>query len=486
MDEAPSATETRVNWRVIGAFILLSLVLHLATNHRYGYHADELYFIACGNHLDLGYVDHPPLFPALASVLSLMLVGLITGRAGGGKFAQAIACTAFLFAPVFLRTGNMLSIPSFEPVFWLGASYVLLRIVQGGDARLWVLLGAIAGVGLMNKHTMLFYGMGLAVAIIATPLRKHLLTPWPYLGGVAAFLLFLPNIAWQVMNDWPTLEFIRMLNESRMSEISRGEFIAGQVLYHGPLAAPLWIAGIVFSFTKRGRELRPFAIIYLTVLTILLITQGKAYYSSPAYPALFAAGAVALQVWTQSRGRVLQPVYLGTIAVGGLLFLPLSLPVMHVNTTDKYVQVATMGLMENSYELTGDLHAMFGWKERAELVAAVYETLSPEEQAGAVILCPSYSVAGAMDLYREELGLPPAVSPHLSYHRWGLPDKEITVVIGYRFSPESLEQYLGDVRVAATFEHPLVNPWQSNVVITVCRDPKVSLHELWPKMYDVD
>ena len=154
---------------------LLGVLLHVPVLSRYGFHRDELYFAACGERLALGYADHPPWvpwvarlavdtlgesvvalrLPALAAgALAILLAGALARELGGGRFAQGLASLSVLIAPVFLRVANVLAIPSFEPVFWLGATWALVRVLRGGHARGWLLVGAIAGLGLLNKHTM--------------------------------------------------------------------------------------------------------------------------------------------------------------------------------------------------------------------------------------------------------------------------------------------------------------------------------------------
>lgn len=166
------------------AFAVAAFLLHMVFGGSFGYHHDEMYFVACGERLAFGYVDQPPLvpwvaalsralfgdslrglrfFPALAGAAAIFLTGILTRRLGGGRFAQLVACLAMLIAPVYLRSQNLLSIPAFEPFFWVLASILLVRIIQEDRPNLWLALGAVAGLGLMTKHTMLFYGAGLVV-----------------------------------------------------------------------------------------------------------------------------------------------------------------------------------------------------------------------------------------------------------------------------------------------------------------------------------
>jgi len=483
---------------------LVKLLVHLPVLHRYGFHHDELYFVACGDHLSFGYVDHAPLVPwiarlattlfgdslvglrifaALAGALTIFLIGMLVSRMGGGRFAQLLACLAWLVAPVSLRTGNMLAIPSFEPLFWVGCAWMLVRIADEDNPRLWPWLGLIAGCGLLNKHSMLFFGFGLAVGLLATPLRRHLRTPWPWVGGGIALLLFLPNIIWQVQNGWPTVSFLRNLNETVMAGVSKIQFVAGQLLYLNPFAAFVWIWGLVFLFSRAGKAFRVLGLIWLSVFLLLLATDSKIYYLSPAYPPVIAAGGVAIEGWIAAarRRERLKKVLVAPLLVGGILFAPLSLPYLSIQNTDRFVDIMTFGAMGNIYELTGDLHGMFGWPERVETVAEVWAQIPAEERSRTVLLAAGYGNAGAIDLLGRKYDLPHAVSLAETYWMWGLPEGPIETVIAFGFDIETLERIWDKVEVVRSVKLQNVNPWSTPFQVAICREPKTPLRELWAR-----
>lgn len=489
----------------LGGFALFTLVLHLVYNRWYGYHHDEFYFLACGYHLAFGYVDHPPLtpwiarlsdelfgqsliglrfFPAVAGAAAVLLTGLLARRLGGSRFAQAVACTAFIIAPVFLRTGNVLAIPSFEPLFWVACAYLIVRIIQEDKPELWLAVGAVAGLGLMNKHTMAFFGVGLAVGLLLTPQRKQFLSPWLYAGGAIAFLIFLPNLIWQLQNDWPTVQFIRRLNEEVMSGISLPQFILGQLLYLHPFNAPIWIAGLIWL--SRGEAGKPYRIlgwIYVIVFVVLLLAKSKIYYLAPAYPAVLAAGGVAVARFVERKQTPwLRPVTLGALAVGGAALAPVALPVLDIETTDRYIDKVTFGALGNVYEITGDLHGQFGWQTRIQAVAEVYESLPPEEREHAVIFAPNYGLAGMVDYLGKDYGLPDAISGHMTYHLWGPGDGPFDTVIALNMRRESLEPVFEEVDMRAPVELEQVNPGQREFHIAVCRKPRVAIDKVWPEL----
>ena len=251
---------------------------------------------------------------------------------------------------------------------------------------------------------MLFFGFGLAVGLLVIPqLRKHLRTPWPWVGGGLALLVFLPNIVWQVQHGWPTAGFLRDLSENVMAGVSKIQFIVGQVLYLNPFAAFVWIWGLVFLFTKRGKTYRVLGVIWVSVFLLLLATDSKIYYLSPAYPAIIAAGGLAIERWVAARNRErLKPVFLGLLILGGVVFSPLSLPYLSIQNTDRFVDTVTFGAFGNIYELTGDLHGMFGWPERIDAVVDVWARIPADERARTVLLASNYGNAGAIDFLGRE------------------------------------------------------------------------------------
>lgn len=489
---------------LLAGLALLKVLLHLPILTRYGYHHDELYFIACGQHLSFGYVDHAPLVPwiawlsttlfgqslfglrilsTLSGAVTVFLTGLLVRRLGGSRFAQVAGCTAIIIAPVFLRTSNMLCLPGFEPLLWVLASYLIVRIIQEDNPRLWLWVGVVVGLGLMNKHSMLFFGFGLVIGLLLTPLRKHFKSPWLYAAGAVAFLIFLPNLIWQITNGWPTLGFILNLKAGVMSGISLFQFLAGQLLYLHPFNAVLWISGLgFFLFTKVGKPYRVLGWVWLIVFILLVVTKSKIYYLAPAYMAVIAGGGISLERWVLRKGvKWLKPAFISFLVIGGILMAPMSVPILDIDTTEQYIHTVTFGAFKNIYELTADLRGMFGWKKRVETVANVYHSLSPGEQGQTVIFAAGYGNAGAIDYLGKAHGLPNAVSLSMTYWLWGLPGDPFDTVIAVGFKKETMEKLFHQVELAAEVELENVNPWQTPFPVTVCRKPKVPLQDIWKK-----
>ena len=297
---------------------MAALLVHLLTNGRYGYFRDELYYIACARHLDFGYVDQPPLsilllrlsqlllgdslfairlLPALAGAAIVALTGMIAREMGGRAWAIALACAGSLCALFYLAVGNFFSMNAFEPLFWMGCVYLVVRIVNGGSPMLWLWFGVLLGIGIENKHSTVFFGVGILVALLLTPERRHFAQKWIWLGGIIALAIALPNILWQALHHWPTYELLSNIAHSNKNvALSPVQFIAQQAIFMNPGTLPLWLAGLFWLFGSRdGRRYRAIGIIYLVTLTEFIVLHGKSYYLAPAYPMLFAAGGVAAE-----------------------------------------------------------------------------------------------------------------------------------------------------------------------------------------------
>lgn len=487
---------------ILGCFALLKILVHLPVLTRYGYHPDELYFIACGEHPAFGYVDHAPLVPfitraatslfgeslfglrilaVLSGAVAIFLTGSLARRLGGGWFASSIACLAYLIAPVYLRSQNMLCLPAFEPLFWVIGFHLVVRLAQGASPRRWLAIGAVIGAGLFNKHSMLFFGFGLLLAVLLTPLRRQLKTPWPWLGGAIAAVLLGPNLVWQAQNEWATAGFLSQLNEGTMSGISALQFLFGQVLYLNPFCAPLWLVGLAYLlFAKEARPYRVLGLMWISIFLLLLLIKSKIYYLAPAFPVVLAAGAVAFERWTSVRRR-LRPLGAGLLVAGGAALAPLSLPVTDIDRIERYINAITFGALGNIHELTGDLRNMFGWPERLEAVAGVYQSLSEEERRRAVLLAGSYGNAGAIDYFGERYGLPKAVCLDNSYWIWGLPDQPIDIVISVGIHPDAVRHLFESGEEVALLDIEHANEWQQPFRVTIWRTPTTDLHQVWER-----
>ena len=316
-------TEPRPLPALIIALALLNLAIHVITTgfFSYGIFRDELYYLACANRLDLGYVDHPPLsiyilsvwkwlfgdtlfairlVPAIVSSLALFMMGVFTSRLGGGRAAIIISMLAYMLTPIFLGMNTIFSMNTFDFLFWIISAYLLLRIVQKEKKKLWIWLGVVIGLGLLNKTSMLWLSSGVFLALIFTPLRKDLKTKYPYIAALIALVIFSPFIIWNITHDFAHLEFMRNAASMKYGGLTPMSFLMDQFLILNPLAIFIWLPGIYFFFfNEEGKKIKAVIFIWLATFLILLINgHSKGEYIAAAYQILFAGGAVMIEKWS--------------------------------------------------------------------------------------------------------------------------------------------------------------------------------------------
>ncbi|HEV8200239.1 MAG TPA: glycosyltransferase family 39 protein [Candidatus Polarisedimenticolia bacterium] len=297
-----SRTVDPVTTALVAAIALLRLALTAAVHDRYGYFRDELYYIACSRHLAWGYVDHPPLsiavlavvrrlfgeslhairFPAaLTGSVLVFLTAAMARRLGGGRFAQVTAALAAALAPVVLgNAGRYFSMNAFDLLLWACGAYVLILILKEGRERLWVLYGVIAGLGLLNKYSMLFFGVGTLAGLVCTARRRDLKGRWIWIGGLVAALLVLPHALWEWRNGFPSAEFIHNASTYKNAPLSPAGFLLQQPLETGLGQAFLWFLGIGFlavqGWRSRANGLLAFAVMYPVVAAVMIHGNAKA------------------------------------------------------------------------------------------------------------------------------------------------------------------------------------------------------------------
>ena len=495
---------------LIAVFSMAALLVHLLTNGRYGYFRDELYYIACARHLDFGYVDQPPLsilllrlskalfgdslfairvLPALAGAATVALTGMIAREMGGRAWAIALACAATLSALFYLAVGNFFSMNVFEPLFWMGIVYLLVRIINDGAPTLWLWFGALLGLGIENKHSTVFFAAGIFVALLLTPERRHFAQKWIWLGGLLAFAIALPNIVWEARYHWPTYELLNNIARSNKNvALSPVEFIAQQINFMNPATLPLWLAGLFWVFTSReGRRYSAIGIVYLVTLAEFVILRGKSYYLAPAYPMLFAAGGVAIERVFAVRLTWLKPALLAIILLAGALFAPVIVPILSPDKLVGYMRAIHFEPPRTETSHTGALPQIFadqfGWEEMVGSVAHVYHHLQPEDEKRAAIFCQNYGEAGAIDFFGPKLGLPPALSGHQNYFLWGPRGWTGEVVLVLDTNDDDERELFGSVEdLGQVVSSPWAMPFERRRHIYLCRDLKVSVREVWPRV----
>jgi 4-amino-4-deoxy-L-arabinose transferase-like glycosyltransferase len=454
---------------------------------RYGWHRDELYYLASARHLELGYVDYPPATPAIArlvqvvapdSVVALrftsilagavvvVLAALIARELGGGRRAQVLAALAVVISPMFLGGNFIFTTVSFDQLAWALLIWLVARVLAGRDPRLWLLAGLVLGIGLETKYTVAGLLLALVTGLLITPARRQLATRWPWLGAALAVVLLAPNLWWQAGHGWDSVAYT--LHHRGNTD--------GPVAYwlQQALLLPLVVAGALWLW--RSGTFRALAWTAILVEALFFAVGGKSYYPAPAYPLLYAAGAVWLERSVGSR--VLRRAWVAAAVVTTLVLVPILLPVLPADIFARSRLVTIPTLAE-----------MYGWPDLAHQVAAAYASLPPSERRDAMVLASNYGEAGALDLYGPGLGLRQGtvVCPHLTYYYWAPARMSPDVVIAVGYQRQDLEPLFADVTQVGTISNSYgVDNQEAGTPIFVCRSPRRPLWQAWPSLKTLD
>ncbi len=348
----------------------------------------------------------------------------------------------------------------------------------------------MAGLGLLTKLAMLFYGFAFVIAMILTNKRRHLADKWFWAAGALALGIFSPFLFWQHQHGWPLLEYWANYG-GQTYDASLPEFLVMQILTLNPVALPLWGAGLYYLFSKRGKDYRVFGLMYVVLFALFALLHAKFYMLAAAYFPLLAAGAVHWEGWSrEATRRWLRPAYLALLCVSGALLCPVALPALPPAALVEYMRVASrFGMSQvklnnaRTVELPQNLADRFGWPTMVRTIAGVYHELSPADRAECVIATGNYGQAGAVDLLGPEYGLPNAVSGRLSYFFWGPGEKAGRVVISVGIPREDLARFFGQVEQRALIVSRYAMPYETNLPVYVCRKPTYSsLKEIWPQV----
>lgn len=472
-----------------------TIVIHLITGRHYGFHRDELATLDDARHLDWGYVAYPPVTPlfgrislllfgtslagfrffaALVEAAAVVLTGLMAKELGGRRGAQLVA--AFAAVPFCLAGGSLMQYVSFDYFFWVLTAYFVIRLLQSDDPRWWLAIGASIGLGMQTKYTMGFFALGIVAGVLFTDARRYLKSKWLWLGVGLSLLVFLSNFLWQVQHHFISLDFLKHIH-ARDIRIGRTKnFLPGQ-LNLTLLAFPLALAGLYFYLlSPKARRFRALAWMYLVPLLLFVLAKGRAYYLAAAYPMLYAAGSVWGEQWLATLRRswansvriLAWTALLADIALISAIFLP----VAPVNSAQ----------WRFASKINGDLREELGWPELVETVAQIRDKIPAEDRSHLGILAGNYGEAGAINLYGEKYGLPPAISGINSFWQrgYGDPPPQTLIVVG--LSRKFLEENFSSCAVAGHTWNPygvLNEETADHPDIYVCRGLKKTWPEFW-------
>ena len=510
-DSNRSVLTSAMAW--VWAIALADLLFHVYFNNRYGYFRDEFNYIACGDHLGWGYVDQPPLIPflihisravlgdslrairfipALASSLLVVQTAVLARELGGRRFAILLSAICALIAPQYLSNGSLLGTNCLEPNLWMGCAYFAILAVKRNNPRYWLWFGVVAGLGLEEKYSIALFGFGIVVGLLLTEQHRVFLNKWIWLGGLAAFLIFLPNLLWNIHYDWPFLQLMRAIKaEGRDVVLGPFPYFFQQTLLVNPLTAPLWLAGLfALAFSARLRPYRFLGWSYVVCYSVFFVLHGKNYYLAPIYPMLLAAGAVVLEpALAHPRRAWLKPAIAILLLASGAHLVPVTVPVLSPDGFIAYMKYLPFKLpvMEHSHTratLPQWYSDQFGWDEIVAETAVAWNRLSPDERKNGDcgIFAQDYGQAGAIDFLGRRYGLPPSLSGHQTWFLWGPRGYSGNCMIVLDDRRERLEELWQNVSYVGT-SAPSRYALEQQIDIFICRGSKFGTWaQLWPKV----
>jgi len=510
---------------IIWAIALAKLLFHCYFNNRYGYFRDEFDYIACGDHLAWGYVDQPPLIPflihicravlgdslrsirfipALASSLLVVQTAVLARELGGRRFAILLSAICAVIVPQYLSNGSLLGTNCLEPNLWMGCAYFAILAIKRNDPRYWLWFGVVAGLGMEEKYSIAVFGLGIVVGLLLTEQRRAFLDKWIWLGGLAAFLIFLPNLLWNIHYDWPFAQLIHNIKaDGRDVVLGPIQFFLQQLLLVNPLTLPIWLRGLLFLlFSARLRPYRALGWCYLVCYAVFFVLHGKIYYLAPVYPMLLAAGAVVIEGAIDGRtdgganlppesGRRrlqwLKPVIIGVLLADGAYLSPIVIPILSPDHFLAYAKALPFKLpvTEHSHDraaLPQWYSDQFGWQEIVYETAVAWNRIPADQRQDCGIFAQDYGQAGAIDFLGRRYGLPQSLSGHQTWFLWGprgYSGNCMIVLDDSRTRLGELWEHVEYVGTSADNRYAL----EKQIDVYICHGSKFgTLAQLWPQV----
>ena len=508
--------------------------LHVAFCHRFGYYRDELYFIDCAKHLAWGYVDQPPLaplvtwltgplgypvwglrfFPGVLAGVTVLFACAIARELGGRGFAQTLTALAIVLDPGLIGIAYGLSTEFLSPAVWTALIYLTIRLVKTRDPRWYLAIAGVVTLGMYAKYSIAACAIALAAGLLlggqGALLRSRLLAAAVALTA----LLILPNALWQIGHGFPMLEVLHndqlnrhalangMADESPNRWINAIFMFGLQFAYNNPAYAWLWIWGLVWlwkapfdsaqgdtvaSVRGGGAPYRFLTIAYFILLGMLVVTIGRGYYIQGVYPALFAAGAVALECALVAKTRAWKSAIVAAVFVAGLPMFPLSLPVLSLPAYMAYERAIGLSRPAPPDGKRHLINPMFsdqlGWPAMTATVAGAYWSLPPAQRKITAVFADRYAYAGALDYYGPRYGLPAVISPNNSYYLWGTRGYSGRSMLAVGATDYwLLLRWFGSVRQIAVYRNDYRWMLEGPLPIYLCTRPRVPLAAMWPAL----
>lgn len=482
--------------RWVGLIVVLEAGLLVATSGRYGYHRDELYFIAAGGHAAFGYPDQPPLVPllcwamnalapgsllvlrapsALAAAVTTTLAAMIARELGGQAREQVIAAACTAVSGFALAVAHLVSTTTPDLLSTTALGWLAVRALARDSGPSVLAAGVVVGVGVEAKPQVGLVAVVMAAALVAIGPRTLLRSWWAAGGAVAAVVLAAPYVIWQQLHGWPQLTVAGNIAGSQ--EGGRAGFLPFQLVMVSPFLVPVWIAGLLAPFRRaEWRELRFLSITYVAMAVLYIVGNGHAYYLASLYPLLLGLGALPTAEWTRRSGHRTR-LLAGGIALSAAISAVIALPLLSERDLQGSIVIA----------LNSAQGETVGWPSFVHTVATAWRQIPAAERHRTAVFAGNYGEAGAIDLLGTPLELPRAYSGHNGFSEWGFPPAHdnLALLVGFT-APADAAPSFGHCRTLAIVNNGVgLNNQEQGLPVMLCRvNGPWAL--LWPRLTHYD
>jgi hypothetical protein len=499
--------EERLTLWAISIIALFNVAFHMAVAGNLEYHRDELLYFSLGMHPAAGYATVPPLIgwlawlvqnifgysiyavrilPAVASGAMIIIVARMARELGGSRYSQLLAITGFTIAGFSLRTFSLYMPVFLDIFFWSLCFLYLIRYINTDDGKYLLFFGIAAGFSLLNKYLIGVMFAGLLIIIPFTKYRSVFRKRMFWIGILAAFIIFLPNLLWQINRGLPVINHMSELNRTQLVHVDRLTFLKEQIM-NPAWASVLTIEGIILLLIgKRAPKFRFLGFLVLFVILSLMILRGKSYYTQGVWPFLIAAGSASFDLRLKTKlVKYLIPIMLVLLTVP---LIPIAIPVYkseglvkYFSTIEKkYGLVIGRTFEDNSiHSLPQDYADMIGWEQLTRVADSAWNMI--EDKKAAFIYGENYGHASAITVIGKKYGLPEAVCFSESYRYWFPhefePDITSVVYINNKEPGDDIKFLFRKITKIGSITDRNAREFGASVYL--CQDPIDSFNKFW-------
>ena len=510
MNFQPTPRLSSETW-VILCVALANVVFHLVLPE-YGYHRDEMYYVAIADGFSFANLDMPPGAPiylklflmvfghslkvvhlaaSVCGSLVIIFACLIAKEFGGKSYALLLTGICLMLSGLSIF-GSLYTYDDLSFVVWAGVFYLIVRMINGGDQKLWLAAGVLLGIGMMTKLSILFLGLAIFVSLWFVKERRWFARPWIWAAAAFAVLCVIPYALWQKAYGWYFLSYASTYAQRTTHSSPVLDFIWNQLLPNNVALAPVWLIGIwCLLFSRAWSKYRFFGIVYLVLCVSIFWVGGQFYFIFPIYAVLAAAGAVWLERRLEKRAPLDRPRTVARIAVpvGYVLFaaisLPFFVPLLPVDMLIAYLEPVgvTAGIKTEDSRITNlpqHVADRFGWEEMARLAGDVYREEAGDSGGVLGVAANNWGEASALHVYRDAAGLPEPLCGdgwfYFEAMRKNAFPRRYVVVGG---PSDRLRSLFRRVERRRIFTNPHCRPNEDSLRIWYCAEPKVDMGNYW-------